>query len=233
MARQPQNSSSQADDGGITRVALVLDRSSSMRSIREGARSAFNECIDRVAEEAARGAGATLTLVTFNQEVKVHLENVPASKARKLEPEDYIPAGSTALFDAVAQAIVTLQEAGPLGPADAALVLVVTDGEENSSREITQKHLARSMNKLEKTGAWTFSFLCANVDIRDLSNRLGLDRSAMMSWNASESGVRHMGQDMLGGVDNYLSARRVGRRSIGSLWKDITKREKQKTEQAD
>ena len=228
MARQGQNSSSQADGGGVTRVALVLDRSSSMGIIREGARSAFNECIDRVAEEAAKGNGATLTLVTFNQEVEVHLENAPASEARKLEKKDYTPSGATALFDAVGQAIVTLRDAGPLAPEDAALVLVVTDGEENSSRKITQKHLAKSMNKLEKTGAWTFSFMCANVDIRDLSNRLGLRESAMLSWTASEAGVERMGGDMMAGMDHYLAAREGGHRTIGSMWENMKSRKKEK-----
>jgi Mg-chelatase subunit ChlD len=206
--------------GGITRVALVLDRSGSMGAIREEARQAFNEAIDRVAEEAGKGGGATLTLVTFNHEVEMHLKNAPAKTASKLGPADYRPGGNTALYDAVGQAILALEDPGPLGPADAALVLVVTDGYENSSREVTQQQLAKRMDQLEKTDAWTFSFMCANVDIRDLSMKLGVDTRAMMSWTATEEGTEVMGHSLKEGLDRYFTVRGLGGRASESLWEE-------------
>ena len=78
----------QAEPGttGTTRIALVLDRSGSMARVREQARDAFNEAVERVRTEAAKGSGdVTLSLVVFNDEVRNILVNEPAGRVRKLE----------------------------------------------------------------------------------------------------------------------------------------------------
>ena len=145
---------------GDTRIALVLDRSGSMNIIQEQAREAFNEAVDRVIEEAAKGSGkVTLSLVTFNDEVEEILVNKSTKKVRKLRDRDYVPSGMTALLDAVDRSIDLLQKPGKLGKADGALVIVVTDGHENSSRKTTQADLVERMQKLEGTDQWTFTFM--------------------------------------------------------------------------
>ena len=199
-----------------------------MQSIREEARHSFNEAIDRVAQEAAKGGGATLTLVTFNHEVNTLLENAPAARANKLQPPDYKPDGMTALFDAVGQAIDVVNQPGPLGENDAALVIVVTDGHENSSKKVSQEQLVERMQFLEKTGAWTFTFMCANVDITDLSRSLGLAQDAMASWTGTKKGVAAMESDMLMGVSDYFAARSEGLRSTKDFWYEVKERKAQR-----
>jgi len=50
-----------ANTTGTTRIALVLDRSGSMARVREQARDAFNEAVERVRTEAAKGSGDVST----------------------------------------------------------------------------------------------------------------------------------------------------------------------------
>lgn len=204
---------------GETRIALVLDSSGSMAVIRDQAREAFNEAIERVTGEAGEAATARLTLLTFNQDVTAILENAPVKKARKLEPADYRPGGCTALLDAVGQAIDTLAEPGPLGDDDAALVIVVTDGHENSSRHVSHSDLVERMQALKETGGWTFTFMCADVDINDLSRNLGVDRAAFASFSRTTAGAEAMGHDVAGGVREYLDERRGGMRQKVDFWK--------------
>jgi uncharacterized protein YegL len=199
-----------------TRIALVLDRSGSMAAIQEPAREAFNEAIQRVRSDAADGASdgmeTTLSVVTFNHEIGDVLLNAPVDKARELGPEDYQPDGMTALFDAAGHAIDVLEKAGPLDEQDAALVIVISDGMENSSRRVSQKDLVERMQKLEATEQWTFSFLMANVDIKDLSRRMRTERSNYAAWSADADGAVAMKENLSYGVGSYMEDRKMGLR---------------------
>ena len=61
----------------------------------------------------------------------------------------------------LAESLDVLEQPGPLGKQDAALVIVISDGHENSSKRVTQADLVERMQKLEATDQWTFSFLMA------------------------------------------------------------------------
>ena len=200
--------------GGETRIALVLDRSGSMEPIRRRAREAFNEAVGRVASEARRSDGrVTLSLLTFNHEIEEVLVNEPADRARKLQPRDYQPDGMTALLDAVGRAIESLQRPGELGPNDGALVIVVSDGHENASKQVTQEALVERMQRLEATDQWTFTFMCANVDIRQLSHDFGLATHNAADWVASAEGAQMMCEQLAEGVSSYMRERRAGETS--------------------
>jgi len=217
---QPQASPSA---GGTTRIALILDRSGSMARVREQARDAFNEAVDRVRTEAAKGAGdVTLSLVVFNNEVRSILANEPARRVRKLGPDDYVPGGATALFDAVSRGIDLLEQPGELGARDGALVIVISDGQENASRQVTQADLVERMQTLEATDQWTFTFMCANVDIRDLRRNLRVPHANVAAWDQTAQGTARMAQDLTKGVSDYMADRRAGIRSKKDFWKKET-----------
>lgn len=196
-----------------TRIALVLDRSGSMASIRDEARDAFNEALQRIQADASGGGDTMVTVVTFNHTLRDVALNAPVTQVRPLGPADYEPDGMTALFDGAGRAIDVLESAGPLGAEGAALVVVISDGHENSSRHVSQKDLVERMQALEATGQWTFSFLCANVDIRDLSRRLGTEASNFDAWQADADGVRVMREKMAYAMHDYMADRRSGLRS--------------------
>ncbi|HJO04174.1 MAG TPA: vWA domain-containing protein [Acidobacteriota bacterium] len=209
---------------GATRIALVLDRSGSMANIQEPAREAFNEAVDRVRSEAAKGSGdVTLSLITFNEELRDLLVNKPADRVRKLRRHDYRPGGCTALFDAVDHAIDLLVKPGPLGSADGALVIVISDGQENASTQVSQADLVERIQKLEATDQWTFSFMCANVDITDLSRNLGVDASNAAAWQPSAAGTKHMGKKVSDATSSYMADRREGRTAKKDFWDDSDK----------
>ncbi len=205
---------------GATRIALVLDRSGSMASIQEPAREAFNDAVDRVRSEAGKGRGdVTLTLTTFNEELRDILVNKPADRVRKLRRQDYRPGGCTALFDAVGHAIDLLDKPGPLGSADGALVIVISDGHENASTRVSQADLVERIQKLEATDQWTFSFMCANVDITDLSRNLGVHASNAAAWQSSAAGTAHMGKKVSDSLSDYMADRRAGITGKKDFWK--------------
>jgi uncharacterized protein YegL len=208
---------------GTTRIVLVLDRSGSMGRVREQARDAFNEAVDRVRTETAKGSGdVTLSLVVFNHEVRSILVNEPARRVRKLGPDDYVPNGSTALFDAVGRGIDLLERPGNLAAQDGALVIVISDGMENASQHVSQTDLVERMQRLEATEQWTFSFMCANVDIRDLTQNLRVPHANVAAWDQTAQGTARMAENLAEGVSNYMYDRRAGVRSKKDFWEKET-----------
>jgi hypothetical protein len=125
---------------GLTEIVLVLDRSGSMQSIRhdaEGGLQAF------VRDQRKAPGEAHLTFYRFDDTVERVLEDVNLQFVQdvqlKLEPR-----GSTALFDALARAInevgERLSRRSEAERPEHVVVLAVTDGEENASKEYPRWH---------------------------------------------------------------------------------------------
>ncbi|MBC8139134.1 MAG: VWA domain-containing protein, partial [Fibrella sp.] len=85
-----------------THITLVLDRSGSMESMRGDAIGGFNTFLKD--QQAAPGA-ATLTLVQFDDRYEKPYEFAPIASVAPLSERTFVPRGSTALLDAVGQAI--------------------------------------------------------------------------------------------------------------------------------
>lgn len=166
----------------ITRVALVIDKSGSMEHVQKAALSGLNEQIG-----ALRGseAGDTfVTLIQFDNQAKVFFNQKNAKELKNLEPADYRPLGGTAMYDAVGTAIDRLLEENNEVENVAYLVIVISDGEENSSRRVTQWDLASRIKELQATGRWTFTYMLSNVDL-SVAKNLGVWSGNIASWNSN------------------------------------------------
>ena len=120
----------------LTDITLVVDRSGSMQEIRSDAEGGVNAFVEKQAEEPGE---ALLTLVQFDTEYDFVHKGVPIDKVPKYELH---PRGATALLDAVGRAINETGErlakmAEPDRPG-LVIVVIMTDGLENSSREFTK-----------------------------------------------------------------------------------------------
>ena len=124
-------------------VVLVLDRSASMRCIRQSTISAVNSILDKQRKEA--GSDTTLiSLYLFADTVERVWGDVPADHVPDLSRENYAPNGNTRLLDAIATAITEttqrLKPGKPESPSktdlepDEVLIVITTDGIENRSR---------------------------------------------------------------------------------------------------
>ncbi len=85
-----------------THITLVLDRSGSMESMRGDAIGGFNTFLKD--QQAAPGI-ASLTLVQFDDRYEKPYEFAPLPSVEPLTEKTFVPRGSTALLDAVGQAI--------------------------------------------------------------------------------------------------------------------------------
>lgn len=88
----------------------------------------------------------------------------PISKVKNLTLDDYSVGGNTALLDAVGITIDKIRENRKITKNNNVLFVIITDGEENSSRKYSRDKIKSMINSAEKEDKWDFIFLGANID---------------------------------------------------------------------
>jgi len=124
---------------------------------------------------------ATLTLIQFDHEYTVSYENTKMSEVPPLTRETYKPRGSTALLDAIGKFI-----SGPTSPSVSVVVVIFTDGLENSSKTYTKAHIKDLIKQKTKDG-WTFVYMGANQDAFAEAGSMGIAAAHTMNYDASRT----------------------------------------------
>lgn len=148
-------------DPNYTHIAVVLDRSGSMQSIRSDMEGALNKFFKDQAEVEGK---CMVDLYTFDDVYETEFTNLPVGYAKAtIEPR-----GMTALLDAMGKTIVglgtkfrTMQEKNRPGKV---LVVVVSDGLENASREHTNDSVKKLIKQQEEKYNWNFVFMGTKFD---------------------------------------------------------------------
>lgn len=155
-----------------TIICLVLDRSGSMGGRERDVVGGVNAFID---EQKKLPDPAAMAFVRFDTEgVERFRDMQPLDKVAHLQPGDFVPRGGTPLLDAVGKTIHALDGDWKREAADRAIVIIVTDGEENSSREFTKDKVKALIKARQDSGLWAFVYLGANVDAFHEAAGLGI-----------------------------------------------------------
>jgi hypothetical protein len=166
-------------------ITFVLDESGSMGRIAQSARDGFNEYLQ---EQVSHGGPTWWTLTTFSSLPTTRFAVIPGAEVRPLG-NDYSPNGMTALYDAVGAAITKthayLEGLKEGGPSDV-IVVILTDGMENASREWSRHQIVDLITEAEDRG-WQFVFLGANLDSKAVSREMGITKGAVVDWAADDA----------------------------------------------
>ncbi len=172
-------------------IAVVLDRSGSMESIRESTIEGFNEFLQ--GQKAVPGE-ATLTLVQFDNEYQVHHDATPLAGVPPLNDGTYVPRGSTALLDAIGRTINTLGARLAATPErdrpSRVLFTIITDGMENASQEFSREKIFDMITHQRERYGWQFMFLAANQDAIASGRDMGIDPAHAAKFNATAGSSR-------------------------------------------
>lgn len=188
-----------------TLVNFILDKSGSMESVKNSTISGFNEYVETLKRD---GNNYSFSLTFFDTDTKQTYTNEPIKKVGKLDKENYEPNGNTALYDAVCRTIDTVK--GTVKKGQKVLTVIMTDGEENSSKEYTQEQLRAKIAELEKTGNWSFVFLGANQDSWANAAKMGIPKMNTANFVQSDAGVGQAMQMMASNTRSFASAQASG-----------------------
>lgn len=107
--------------------------------------------------------------------------------------KDYMPGGMTALLDAVGRTIHKMDMVAGIHRKDKGnkvLFVIITDGEENDSKEYTYADVKKLIKDRQENAGWEFIFLGANIDAAAEAENLGIDRDRAVKYKNTGSGVR-------------------------------------------
>ena len=170
---------------------IIVDESGSMGIIQQQAFSGMNETLQTVRQMQQKypEQEQRVTLVTFNSaHTTWHYDNTPAMSTKDLRKEDYQPNGCTPLYDAMGSAISKVN--AMTTDRDHVLVTVITDGEENSSREWTLQLIRSMIEKLKKQN-WTFTLIGTdNLDVESMAHSFAIDEH--LEFHQDDRGTRSM-----------------------------------------
>ena len=74
----------------------------------------------------------------------------------------YKPGGGTALYDAIAEGVRIADK--DKSEEERVICVIMTDGEENSSRETTKEQVRNIISGYEAKGEWTFLYIGENPE---------------------------------------------------------------------
>jgi hypothetical protein len=173
---------------------IILDESGSMQSIKNPTISGFNEVVQTIrhAETTFPEQAHTVSLFSFNgMGLKPLYFNQPVSSVAELDESRYHPRASTPLYDAMGTSIHQLKAEVEKSEAYNVLVTVITDGEENASREYNGKAIKSLVEELKPLN-WTFTYIGANHDVEKFAATLSISNS--LSYEANFRGSTEMWQ---------------------------------------
>lgn len=178
-----------------TELVLIVDRSGSMMDILEDAQGGINSFI----EQQKEGEGeAYLTLCQFDTEYEfVH----QGTNVKDVGKYTLVPRGGTALNDAIGRTINETGERLAKLPEDQrpgmVIVMVVTDGMENSSREFSGSKVKEMIAHQRDKYSWNFNFLGVDEASIGLANDLGFQNVAQYKGKNTKSVYDNMGAKFL------------------------------------
>lgn len=191
----------------LTEIAIVLDRSGSMDIIRKDMEGGFATFL---AEQRKIPDPCNVSLYQFDNAFDVVYEDRPLAEA---PPLTLTPRGGTALLDALARAMALIGERLARKPEaerpGKVVVLVITDGQENASREATRAQVAEKIKHQREAYNWQFAFLGANLDSFAEARSLNVSPAAVQNFQANAQGVGDMYAVSSKGVGAYRSTRSV------------------------
>lgn len=172
-------------------ITLLLDRSGSMRSIAGPTISGINEYIQSQQDADIPGK-VIFSLAEFSQpgDFVMSVEATDINEVELRSTENYHPDGySTALYDAINRLISTVEAKVASMDNPSVLVVIMTDGQENSSQEVTRQQVFERVNKKQAEDGWTFVYLGANQDAYAEGTKMGFHAANNMTYAASAAGT--------------------------------------------
>lgn len=165
-----------------TVVNFILDMSGSMESMKESTVSGFNEYLSNLKKD---GNDYRVNVTFFDDVIEKPYVDAKIYDVQPIKKE-YQPRGMTALYDAICK---TVNESRKLGKHEKALVVIMTDGGENSSKEYTEKDFIKIKKELEDKGNYTFVFLGANQDAWGVAQKWGFAHNNVATYNSTVKGT--------------------------------------------
>jgi uncharacterized protein YegL len=160
---------------GLTELVFILDKSGSMSGLENDTIGGYNSMLAKQQDVAGE---CLITTVLFDNNYELLHDRIDLKAVSPITDKEYQVGGSTALLDAIGRTIHKIDNAQKHTAddyrAEKVMFVIITDGEENSSREYSAEKVKAQIERQKTKCGWEFIFLGANIDAVQTAGRLGI-----------------------------------------------------------
>ena len=183
----------------LLHICFVLDESGSMYNSVDDVIGGFQKLIDE--QKGEKNGECIISLYRFSDTVKKDYIGKPVDEVSKLI---YSPGGCTAMNDGVGTAIDEigkwLSDMNESERPSKNMIVIMTDGQENASKEYNFDTVKAKIKHQEEKYSWTFVYMGTNLqDLKD-ANRLGIKMRSVSDSRNIAANYSH--------IDTYAKALR-------------------------
>jgi len=173
----------------LTELVFILDRSGSMSSLKSDTVGGFNSMLEKQKKNEGE---ALVTTVLFNNEIAYVHDRAGISSVRPMTDDDYVPAGTTALIDAIGETVRHISDihkyAREEDVPEHTMFIITTDGLENASHRFSSDEVKKMIVEKKEEG-WEFLFLGANIDAVETAKRFGISEDRAVTYLSDKEGT--------------------------------------------
>lgn len=177
----------------FTAIAVIIDASGSMYDLTDDTIGNFNAFLN---EQKAVPGEAVFSLCTFNTNYKLVHDFCPLNSVGELTKQTYSATGGTALLDAMGATIDFLGTKLAAMPEEdrpsKVIVLVITDGRENQSRQFNLEQIKNKVTHQQEKYNWQFVFIGANIDAIHAGTSMGFSAQNSVGYVPSSVGTQQL-----------------------------------------
>ncbi len=209
----------------LTELVFILDKSGSMAGLERDTIGGFNAMLDK---QKAQAGECRITTVLFDHRYELLHDRTDIRAVRPITAREYRVGGSTALLDALGKTIhkIATAQKNTSEPfrAKRVMFVIITDGEENASREYAAKEVKEAIRRQKSRYGWEFIFLGANIDAVETAGRFGIDAGRAANYVPDSQGTALNFRAMSETVSAFRACGAVPDACLDAVRKDMQKR---------
>ena len=209
----------------LTELVFILDKSGSMSGLESDTIGGFNSMLKK---QKAMDGECRITTVLFDNGYELLHDRIDIRAVSKMTDKEYQVGGSTALLDAIGlsiQKLIAVQKNTSLAyRAGNVMFVIITDGEENASREYTAEKVKALIEIQKEKFGWEFVFLGANIDAVQAAGRFGIAPERAMNYVPDAEGTSLNFEAMSASVASFRCKGIVDEAPFEAIRQDVKRR---------
>lgn len=169
-----------------------------------------------------------ITTVLFNNNFEILHDRIDIKAVSKITDKEYCVGGSTALLDAIGRTINKIGNAQKHTAeeyrAEKVMVVIITDGEENSSREYSAERVKQMIEHEKTKYGWEFIFLGTNIDAVQTAGRFGIGVDRAVDYLADSEGTNLNFRAMSAAVTEFRENQTISNEHFEEIRNDVKRR---------
>jgi len=210
---------------GLTELVFILDKSGSMGGLEADTIGGFNAMLAK--QQAVEGE-CHITTVLFDNNYELLHDRIDIKAVSAITEKEYQVGGSTALLDAIGRTIHKIGNAQKHTAdeyrAEKVMFVIITDGEENSSREYSAEKVKAQIERQKEKYGWEFIFLGANIDAVQTAGRFGITADRAIDYIADSEGTELNFKVMASTVASFRESGIVNEACLKEIREDVKRR---------